>query len=178
MISLIEISFATVCLIWAGRLVYGQNWKIAYKAIAYFLGALLLFAMWNRPLAGQWGMTSYGPFMVVLSTIGVAIVGNWAYRRWGADNRVAIAIVVASILLLLAFWWPFFVAGPASITPSLPSTSSPAVSAPTPTPTPTVAPVAPAMVPSSSRHRSTQTPQQMYDACIRKGYSPELCGRL
>ncbi|OGL62911.1 hypothetical protein A3C09_01860 [Candidatus Uhrbacteria bacterium RIFCSPHIGHO2_02_FULL_47_44] len=143
MVSLLEIIFATVTLVWAGLLVYRQNWLVAYKAAAYLLGAFLLFAMWNRPLAGQWGMTSYGPFIVILATIGVAIVGNWAYRRWSADNRVTIAIAIMSLGLVLVFWYPFFVAGPSSITPSIPTAPTPVASAPTPAPSapPSSAPV-------------------------------------
>lgn len=152
MVSLLEIFFATVCLVWGGRLVYRQNWQIAYKAAAYLLGAFFIFAMWNRPLAGQWGMTNYGPFIVVLATIGVVLVGNWAYRRWGttADNRPAIAIVVVSVLLLVVFWFPIFVAGPSSITPSIPTAPSPVASAPT---TPPSAPAA------SAPSRSRRVPQ-------------------
>lgn len=151
MVSLLEIFFASIFLLWVGRLVYRQNWQPAYMAAAYLVIALLVLAMWNRPFAGQWGMVNYGPFIVVLATIGVAIVGKWAYRRWdtATDHRPGIAIVVVSILLLIVFWWPFFVAGPASITPSIPTAPAPVASAPTLAP----APAAPAAATPSSAPR-------------------------
>lgn len=155
MIALLEIIFATVTLIWGGRLVYRRNWQPVYKAAAYLVGALLIFAMWNRPLAGQWGMANYGPFIVILATVGVILVGNWAYQRWSADNRFAIAIVLASIGFVLLFWYPFFVAGPSSITPSISTVPSPVVSAPTtPVPVPTTQPT-----PSPRTARQRNAPQ-------------------
>lgn len=152
MVSLLEIFFASIFLLWVGRLVYRQNWQPAYMAAAYLVIALLVFAMWNRPLAGQWGMVNYGPFIAALATIGVAIAGKWAYRRWdtATDNRPAIAIVLTSIGLLLLFWFPIFVAGPSSITPSIPTAPSPVASAPT------TSPSAPS---ASAPSRSRRVPQ-------------------
>ncbi len=134
MVSLLEILFATIALIWGGRLVYRQSWHIAYKAIAYAFVALLVIAMWNRPLAGEWGMPNYGPLIAFLATIGVVLIGNWAHRRWGggADDRPAIAIVVVSILLVVAFWLPIFLSGPSAIMPSMPTGHQPVISAPDP----------------------------------------------
>ena len=143
MVSLLELIFTTVFLIWAGRLVLRQGWPIGYKVAAYFFGAFFMFALWNRPLGGQWGLPNFNPLVVAFSVVGVVIAANWAYQRWGADNRAAIAIVVACGLLILLFCWPFFVAGPSSITPSIPTAPAPVASAPTPAPAP-AAPVAPA----------------------------------
>jgi hypothetical protein len=147
MVSFFEIVFTTVFLIWAGRLVFRQGWPIGYKVAAYFFGAFFMFALWNRPLGGQWGLPNFNPLIIAFSVFGVVIAANWAYRRWGADNRVAIAIVAACGLLILLFCWPIFVAGPSSITPSIPTAPSPVASAPT---TPASAPAAPA--PGRSRH--------------------------
>lgn len=156
MVSLLEIVFATITLVWGGFLVYRQNWQLMYKAAAYLIVTFLIFAMWNRPLAGKWGMTDYGVFIVVLATVGVLYVGNWAIQRWGANNRLALATVIVTILLLLVFWYPILAAGPSSITPSTPS---PVASAPT-TAAPAPAPAAPA---SSSRTTLRRDTPQTFD---------------
>lgn len=186
MVSLLEIAFTTVFVFRICRWTYRQGWGFGYKAAVYFFAAFFLFALWNRPLRGQWGLPDFDPLVAVIASIGVVIAGNWAHDRWGADWRVSAGIVGTSIGFILLFCWPFFTAGPASFTPSLPtslpaaSTPAAAASAPVVTPTPASAPVAPAMTPSSSpsRHRSERSPQQMYDECIRRGLSSELCGRL
>lgn len=135
MIDFFQIAFAILCLIWGGRFVYQQTWRLSYKVVGYFLISFLGFAILNRPLAGQWGMSQPGTFIAFLASVGVVFVGNWAHGRWGANARAAVAIVIASLLFIAAFLYPVFVAGPGAITPSIPTIPSPVVSAPT-TPAP------------------------------------------
>lgn len=159
MVSLFELIFTTVFLLWAGRLVLRQGWPVGYKVLVYFFGAFFVYALWNRPLGGHWGLPNFNPLVILFSVFGVGIAANWAYRRWGTDDRAAIAIVIACFLFILVFCWPIFVAGPSSIMPSIPTAPTPSSA----TSAPTTAAPAPAAPASSSRTTLRRDTPQTFD---------------
>lgn len=127
--------FATIGLVVLGRWVYEQKWSVPVKAIALLLSAMFGMFMWNMPMAGVWG-ANHGALVALFATVGIAIVGTYSIHRWHAQWWHWAIQVVIGLGLIMYMWFPILKSGPASITPTAPTTSTPSVT-PTANPAPT-----------------------------------------
>lgn len=111
-------------------------------------------------------MSGHGPLVAFFAGVGVVVLGNWLHGLFGRDWRSGTAITVIAIGIILIIGYPYYVAGPASIMPTMPSVpTAPSAAAP---------PTSPPHSSGISRSRPERAPDD--DDCA--GYSTEMRARL
>ena len=73
-------------------------------SILLFVSALSNFILLATPAVNQFGLT-YPPVAFIAALVtGLAAIGVWQQKRWGAYLYFGLAILTQPILLLMGFW--------------------------------------------------------------------------